>query len=141
VKEGDTLHGNVAVLEINYPRRSVTLTDGRDVAVLRVASAMAPPPQPVVVAQQQNPDKNKGSWPNPPEKTTALQDADGRWHVVFPNGHAMDMQAYVERHGGMKGTMDHIREHLKNGGDSPERQEFRIQQLRALKAMQKSGAQ
>jgi len=141
VKEGDTLLGNIAVLEINYPHRSVTLTDGKDVAVLRVASAMAPPPQPVVVAQQQNPDKNKGSWPNPPEKTSALQDDNGRWHVVFPNGHAMDMQAYAERHGGIKGTMDHIKEHLKNDGDNPERQEYRKQQMRALKAMQKAGAQ
>jgi hypothetical protein len=141
VKEGDTLLGSIAVLEINYPRRSVTLTDGKDVAVLRVSSAMAPPPQPVVVTQQQNPDKNKGSWPNPPEKTTAMQDGNGRWHVVFPNGHAMDMQSYVDRHGGIKGTVDHVKDHLKRGNDNPERQEFHKQQLRALKEMQKAGMQ
>ncbi|MBI5397050.1 MAG: hypothetical protein HZA91_17265 [Verrucomicrobia bacterium] len=140
VKEGDTLHGNIAVLEINYPRRSVTLTDGRDVAVLRVASAMAPPPQPVVVTQQQKQDKNQGSWPNPPEKTTAMQDANGRWHVVFSNGHAMDMQSYVERHGGIKDTFEHVKDRLKQE-ENPERREFRIQQMRALKAMQKAGMQ
>jgi hypothetical protein len=70
-----------------------------------------------------------------------MQDANGRWHVVFPNGHAMDMQSYVERHGGIKGTMEHIKERLKDSGDNPERQEYRKQQLRALKAMQKAGMQ
>lgn len=142
VKEGDSLSEGVAVIEINYTRRSVTLTDGKDVAVLRVASAMAPPPQPVVVAQQQQKeDKNKGAWPNPPEKTSALQDANGRWHVVFPNGHAMDMQSYVERHGGIKGTFQHIKERFERDKDNPERREYRLQQMRALKAMQKSGMQ
>jgi hypothetical protein len=61
--------------------------------------------------------------------------------VVFPSGHAMDMQSYVDRHGGIKGTMNHIKERLQRDNENPERREYRLQQLRALKAMQKAGMQ
>jgi hypothetical protein len=95
----------------------------------------------VVAPQQQDGKGNKqGLWPNPPQKPTAMQDGDGRWHVVFPNGHAMDMQSYVERHGGLQATVEHIRERMK-GDDNPERREYRVQQLRALKSMSKAGVQ
>lgn len=142
VREGDSLPGHIIVLEINYAQRNVTMTDGKDIVTLRVANAMTAPPQPVVAQQQ--PQEGKGgkqnTWPNPPEKTTAMRDENGRWHVVFPNGHAMDMQSYVDRHGGLQATLEHVKERMKSD-DNPERREFRIQQLRALKSMGKAGVQ
>lgn len=140
VREGDSLLGSVVVLEINYAQRNVTMTDGKDIVTLRVANVMAAPPRPVVVAQQPSPNNQQGGWPNPPEKTTAMRDGNGRWHVVFPNGRAMDMQSYAERHGGIQATMDHVREHLQRD-DNPDRREFHVQQLRALKSMHKAGVQ
>ncbi|MCX6908718.1 MAG: hypothetical protein NTY01_11830 [Verrucomicrobia bacterium] len=143
VREGDSLPGHIIVLEINYAHRNVTMTDGKDIVTLRVANVMTAPPQPVVVAQQQQgADKNnhQGTWPNPPEKTTAMRDGEGRWHVVFPNGRAMNMESYAERHGGIQATIDHVKEHMKND-DNPDRREFHVQQLRALKSMNKAGVQ
>lgn len=144
VREGDSLLGSVVVLEINYTQRNVTITDGKDIVTLRVANVMAAPPRPVVEVQQQqqgaSKGNNQGAWPNPPAKTTAMRDGDGRWHVVFPNGRAMDMQSYAERHGGIQATMDHVREHLKRD-DNPDRREFHAQQLRALKSMNKAAMQ
>lgn len=141
VREGDTLPGHITILDIDYGHRNVTMTDGKDIVTIRVAHVMAAPPRPVVAPQQQDGKGNKqGLWPNPPQKPTAMQDGDGRWHVVFPNGHAMDMQSYVERHGGLQATVEHIRERMK-GDDNPERREYRVQQLRALKSMSKAGVQ
>ncbi|MFA6561578.1 MAG: hypothetical protein WCV00_06685 [Verrucomicrobiia bacterium] len=140
VREGDSLPGHIIVLDIDYAHRNVTLTDGKDIVTLRVANVMAAPPRPVVEAQQQGKGNNQGAWPNPPEKTTAMRDGEGRWHVVFPNGRAMNMESYAERHGGIKATIDHVREHMKND-DNPDRREFHAQQLRALKSMNKSGMQ
>jgi len=143
VREGDSLPGHIIVLEINYAHRNVTMTDGKDIVTLRVANVMTAPPQPVVVAQQQqgaDKNNNQGTWPNPPEKTTAMRDGEGRWHVVFPNGRAMNMESYAERHGGIQATIDHVKEHMKND-DNSDRREFRVQQLRALKSMSKSGMQ
>lgn len=141
VKEGDTLSGHVVVLDIDYAHRNVTMTDGKDIVTIRVANVMAAPPKPVVVAQQQQQDKEgkQKSW-GKPERTTAMRDDNGRWHVVFPNGHAMDMQSYVDRHGGLQATIEHVRERMKSD-DNPDRREFRAQQLRALKSMSKADRQ
>lgn len=145
VREGDVLFSNVVVLEINYAHRNVTMTDGKDIVNLRVANVMAAPPRPVVVAQEQqqqgaNKSNNQGSWPNPPEKTTAMRDDNGRWHVVFPNGRAIDMESYAERHGGIQATIDHVKEHMQSD-TNPERRAFHVQQLRALKSMNKAAMQ
>lgn len=140
VREGDSLTGGVMVLEVNYAQRNVTMTDGKDIVTLRVANVMAAAPRPVVATQQPSSNNPQGGWPNPPDKVTAMSDGNGRWHVVFPNGRAMDMQAYAERHGGVQATIDHLREHVKND-DNPDRREFRVQQMRALKAMNKAGVQ
>ncbi|MCX6900974.1 MAG: hypothetical protein NT105_20050 [Verrucomicrobia bacterium] len=141
VREGDSLPGHIIVLDIDYAHRNVTLTDGKDIVTLRVANVMAAPPRPVVEApQQQGKGNNQGSWPNPPEKTTAMRDSEGRWHVVFPNGRAMNMESYAERHGGIQATMDHVKEHMQRD-DNPERREFHVQQLRALKSMNKAAMQ
>lgn len=140
VREGDTLPGHIVVLDIDYAHRKVTLTDGKDIVTIRVANVMTTPPKPVVVAQQQEGKEGKQKSWGKPEKATAMRDDDGRWHVVFPNGHAMDMQSYVERHGGLQATVEHVRERMKSD-DNPERREFRVQQLKALKAMSKAGAQ
>ncbi len=140
-KEGDSLPGNIIVLEIDYAHRNVTMTDGKDIVTLRVANVMSAPPRPVVVAQQQEGKGGKQNlWANPPKKTSAMRDDNGRWHVVFPNGHAMDMQSYVDRHGGLQATVEHIRERMKSD-DNPDRREYRIQQLKALKSMGKASAQ
>jgi hypothetical protein len=142
VREGDSLPGHIIILEINYAQRNVTMTDGKDIVTLRVANVMTAPPRPMMVAQQQQPGQNKGgspgAWPNPPEKTTAMQDSEGRWHVVFSNGRSMDMHSYAERHGGVQASIDHVKEHLKTD-ENPERREFHAQQLRALKSMSKTG--
>jgi hypothetical protein len=142
VKEGDSLPGHIIVLDIDYAHRNVTMTDGKDIVTLRVANVMAAPPKPVVVAQQQQDGKGgkPNLWANPPKKTTAMRDGEGRWHVVFPNGHAMDMQSYVDRHGGFEATLEHVRERMKTD-NNPERREYRIQQLKALKSMSKAGVQ
>ena len=144
VKEGDALPGNIIVLEIDYGHRNVTMTDGKDIVTLRVANVMAAPPRPVVVAQQQSQQDGKGGkpslWANPPKKTSAMRDDNGRWHVVFPNGHAMDMQSYVDRHGGLQATFEHVKDRMKND-TNPDRREYRIQQLKALKAMGKAGVE
>jgi hypothetical protein len=68
------------------------------------------------------------------ERTTAMRDESGRWKIVFPNGHAMDMQSYVERHGGLQDTIKHVRERMQID-TNPERLEYYQQQLKALKEM------
>ena len=101
-EEGDRLPGDVMVLQVDYASRSVTLAKGGETAVIRVGCSMAPPPPPPKAAATQ-PSSNKGSppnaWPNPPEKVSALRDGNGRWHVVFPTGRAVDMHAFAEQHG------------------------------------------
>ena len=143
VHEGDRLPGEITVVQVDYGNRSVTLAKGNETAVIQVENVMAPalPPPKAVGMHQQTDNKvnQQGSWPNPPQKTTAMRDGNGRWHVVFPNGHSTDMQSYAERFGGIKGAIDHVKEHLKNESNT-ERAEFHKQQLEALNQMQASGA-
>jgi hypothetical protein len=142
VREGDRLPGNVIVVDVDYDQRSVMLSDGRETATIRAENYMAPPPQP---------PKGTGQFPQkaamPPgsaaanvnvQQATAVRDDQGKWSIQFPNGRSYDMQEYVGRHGGVKGSIDQIKELMANETD-PERLNYRKEQLKALQAMQASG--
>jgi len=141
VSQGDRLPGDITVMQVDYANRSVTLAKGNETAVIEAESTMVAPPSPSKTAGTQpaaNKGNQQGSWPNPPQKTTAMRDGNGRWHVVFPNGRAVDMHAFAEQHGGIKGSVDYLKEHLQQQ-HSPGGQEFHAQQLEALKQMQAAG--
>jgi len=141
VREGDHLPGDITVTQVDYANRSVTLAKGNETAVIQAESIMAaplPPPKAAGTQPRANKGGQQGSWPNPPQKTTAMRDGNGRWHVVFPTGRAVDMHAFAEQHGGIKGSVDYLKEHLQQQ-HSPEGQEFHAQQFEALKQMQAAG--
>lgn len=152
VKEGDHLPGDITVVEVNYAERSVTLTNGKETAILRAGHAMAappPPPKSITMMQQEQMqaamkknggDKNPGPKPNFLRKATVIRDAEGRWQITYGDGRTMDMQSYAQRFGGIEGAMAHVQERLK-GETDPERIEYRKQQMKALKAMRKAGQQ
>jgi len=142
VREGDRLPGDIMVVQVDYANRSVTLSKGNETAVLQPENMMAPPPpppKPVGMPQSMNRGSKPGPWPNPPSKPTAMRDGNGRWHIVFPNGHSMDMHAFAERHGGVKGAMDYVKNHLQQSSHTSEREEYHKQELEALKQMQAAG--
>jgi hypothetical protein len=151
VREGDRLPGNVMVTDVDYDERSVRLSDGKETAIIRAENYMAPPPQP---------PKGSGKFPPRPgfvpggqvqgqgagtaganvtvQQATAVRGQDGKWAIQFPNGRSYDLQGYTERHGGVKGSIQHVQELMANETD-PERLSYRKEQLKALKAMQASG--
>jgi hypothetical protein len=140
VREGDRLPDDILVFDINYAEHSVTLCKGNEKVVLHGENFMAPPPplpKPLVSAPEQTKKDKKDSLF---EKATAVQDPSGKWLIQFPNGKSMDMDSYVARHGGVTGSMQHVRDLMANETD-PDRIEYRKQQLRALKSMYKSGMQ
>lgn len=141
VREGDPLPGGITVVHVDYDSRCVTLSKGNQTAVIQPESVMTapmPPPKLISAAQQANKDGKPGLWPNPPQKPTAMRDGNGRWHVVLPNGHAEDMHAFAEQHGGVKGATDYLKDHLQTP-HRPEREEYHLQQMEALKQMKATG--
>jgi len=145
VKEGDTLPGEITVLQVNYTERYVTVGKGGETAVIHAKNAMLPaipPPKVAGMSQQQQRggfgNQGQGSWPNPPQRTTAMRDGNGRWHVVFPNGNAVDMQSVVERRGSVQAAIEHAQGHLERES-SPERTEYFREEIRALRAMREAG--
>jgi hypothetical protein len=151
VKEGDRLPGDIIVLDVQYEERSVLIGKGKETAVIRQESVMlaAPAAQasaskqgtapgasgPSTTAQQQQQSSKLPAV----EKPTAMRTDSGQWVIAFPNGRTLDMQSYVERHGGVQGAISHVRELMQNEQD-PERLEYRRQQLTALKEMARAGA-
>ncbi|MBI5396345.1 MAG: hypothetical protein HZA91_13700 [Verrucomicrobia bacterium] len=150
VREGDRLPGNVIVMEVDYDQRSVRLSDGKETAVIRADNYMAPPPQPAKGSKQKPgmPGGPAGSWQGQApgaaganvtvQQATAIRGADGKWNIHFPNGRSYDMQGYTERHGGVKGAIQHVKELMANETDA-ERLGYRKEQLKALKSMQDAG--
>jgi len=151
VKEGDRLPGDIVVLDVQYEERSVVIGKGKETAVIRQESVMLAPLGPPAsaakpgsvpgasgqqaAAQQQQPSSKLPAV----EKATAMRTASGQWVIAFPNGRMLDMQSYVERHGGVQGAISHVRELMQDEKD-PERLEYRRQQLMALKEMARAGA-
>ncbi|MCX7824964.1 MAG: hypothetical protein N2689_05345 [Verrucomicrobiae bacterium] len=152
VKEGDRLPGDITVVAVSYAERSVTLTNGKETAVLRAGNAMAappPPPKSITMIQQEQmqaamknmaADRNQGPKGNFARRGAVTRDANGNWVIQYGDGRTMDMQSYAQRFGGIEGAMAHVQERLK-GETDPERIEYRKQQLKALKAMRKAGQQ
>jgi hypothetical protein len=149
VREGDRLPGNVIVTEVDYDQRSVRLSDGKETAVIRAENYMAPPPAPpkgTALFNQQKMGGPPGSKTAPGvagsnvtvQQATAVRGPDGKWNIQFPNGRSYDMQGYIGRHGGVKGSIQHVQELMANETD-PERLGYRKEQLKALKAMQAAG--
>ncbi len=137
VKEGDHLPGDIVVLDVKYDSRSVVLAKGKETAILQQETTMTPPP---VTAS------SAAKAPPPPvvkkptvDKATAMQDESGKWVVAFPNGKSLDMQAYVDRHGGVPEAIQHVQELISREQD-PERLAYRQQQLIALQQMAASPA-
>lgn len=102
---------------------------------------MAPPPVTQAAAAKQaasaTPQAGAGK-KSKIEKATAMRDENGRWVVAFPNGRNLDMQSYVDRHGGAAGAIQHVQELMARETD-PERLEYRKQQLQALQQMSVTG--
>lgn len=151
VREGDRLPGNIMVTGVDYDERSVRLSNGKETAIIRAENYMAPPPQPPKGAGKAPPRLGfvpGGPTPGPGggapggnitvQQATAVRGQDGKWNIQFPNGRSYDMQGYAERHGGVKGAIQHVQELMANETD-PERLSYRKEQLKALKAMQASG--
>jgi hypothetical protein len=144
VCEGDRLPGDVLVLDVNYEDRSVTLHSGQETATIRPEATMAAPPPPPKSVLQMWGAGASGSAPSRittttinVSKPTAIRDKSGNWNVVLPGGRSYDMKGYAERHGGIKGAIEHVRERLERETD-PERIHYRKEQLKALKSMEKS---
>ncbi len=149
VREGDRLPGNVIVVDVDYDQRSVRLSDGKETAVIRAENYMASAPVPAPpkgsgLFQQQKEGGPPGAAPGVAganvavQQATAVRGPDGKWNIQFPNGRSYDMQGYIERHGGVKGSIQHVQELMANETD-PERLGYRKEQLKALKAMQAAG--
>jgi hypothetical protein len=144
VREGDRLPGGVIVTGVDYDERSVGLSNGKENAVIRAENYMAPPPPPPKGSSQK---QKPGYWPSAPgtaganvtvQQATAVRGQDGKWAIQFPNGRNYDMQGYAQRHGGVKGAMEHVKELMANEKD-PERLNYRKEQMKALKGMQAAG--
>ena len=135
VREGDHLPGGVVVLGVKYDERQVVLGKGKETAVIQQDASMvpAPKPQPPAAAPAVEPKKSKL------DKATAMQDENGRWVVAFPNGKTLDMQSYVDRHGGTAQAIQHVQDLISRETD-PERLAYRKQQLTALQQMAATGA-
>ena len=142
VRDGDLLPGGITVKHVDYDNRSVTLARGNETAVIQpenIMSAPPPPPKPAGMAQQPAGKGAKpGLWPNPPPKPTAMLDGNGRWHIVMPTGQAEDMHAYAENHGGVKGAMTFLKDHMKTP-HKPDREDYHKEQMEALKQMHAAG--
>ena len=127
VKEGDRLPGGIVVMEVRYDGRSVVLAKGKETAVLQQESTMALP-----VTSPAKPTAPPAVVKKPTvDKATAMQNEAGKWVVAFPNGKSLDMQSYVDRHGGVQGAIQHVQELIGREQD-PERLAYRQQQLYAL---------
>lgn len=131
VKEGDHLPGGVVVLEVRYDDRSVVLAKGKETAVLQQETTMTPPTTSSAAKPPPAPTVSKKP---AVDKATAMQDEAGKWVVAFPNGKTLDMQSYVDRHGGMQEAIQHVQELIGREQD-PERLAYRQQQLYALQQM------
>ncbi|MBI5818986.1 MAG: hypothetical protein HZA88_08350 [Verrucomicrobia bacterium] len=134
VREGDHLPGGIIVLDVKYDERQVVLGKGKETAIIQQETTMAPPPASQTAVQKQAVAVKKGKV----EKATAMRDENGRWVVAFPNGRNLDMQSYVDRHGGVAGAMQHVQELMARETD-PERLEYRKQQLQALQQISATG--
>ena len=150
VKEGDRLPGDIIVLDVQYEEHSVVIGKGKETAVIHQETVMVAPPAPQASAtkqsaapgvsgQQATEHQQQTSKLPAVEKATAMRTESGQWVIAFPNGRSLDMQSYVQRHGGVQGAMSHVRELMQNEQD-PERLEYRRQQLTALKEMSRAGA-
>ena len=146
VKDGDHLPGDITVVGVNYEERSVTITNGKETAVLHAGHAMAPalpPPKSITMVQQeqlQAANKSQAPQSNASKKATMTRDANGNWIMQYGDGRSMDMQTYAQRYGGLDGAMTHVQERMQSETD-PERLAMRKQQLKALKAMRKAEQQ
>lgn len=141
VKEGDHLPGGIIVLDVKYDERQVVLGKGKETAIIQQETTMAPPPvtQAAAAKQAASAAAQAGAGKKMKiEKATAMRDENGRWVVAFPNGRNLDMQSYVDRHGGAAGAIQHVQELMARETD-PERLEYRKQQLQALQQMSVTG--
>lgn len=150
VREGDRLPGGVMVTDVDYDERSVRLSNGKEQAIIRAENYMVPPPPPPKGASPaQRPGgaaggMAPGSSPGAAganvtvQQATAMRGQDGKWSIQFANGRSYDMQGYAQRHGGVKGAMEHVKELMANETD-PERLHYRKEQIKALMAMQAAG--
>ncbi|MFA6560876.1 MAG: hypothetical protein WCV00_03085 [Verrucomicrobiia bacterium] len=141
VKEGDHLPGGIIVLDVKYDERQVVLGKGKETAIIQQETTMAPPPVTQAAAAKQAASaaaQAGGGKKSKIEKATAMRDENGRWVVAFPNGRNLDMQSYVDRHGGAAGAIQHVKELMERETD-PERLEYRKQQLQALQQMSVTG--
>lgn len=136
VREGDHLPGGIVVLDVKYDERQVVLGKGKETAIIQQETTMtAPPASQAANAKQTAASPEKRS---KVDKPTAMRDANGRWMVAFPNGKTLDMQTYVDRHGGVAGAIQHVKELMERESD-PERLAYRKEQLIALQNMPASG--
>ena len=136
VREGDHLPGGIVVLDVKYDERQVVLGKGKETAVIQQETTMTPPPVSKTTASAAPPsDTSKKS---KVDKATAMRDENGRWVVAFSNGKTLDMQSYVDRHGGVAGAIQHVKE-LADRETDPERLEYRKQQIFALQQMAAGG--
>lgn len=141
VKEGDRLPGGIIVLDVKYDDRQVVLGKGKETAIIQQETTMAAPPVTQASAAKQAASATLSAVAakkSKIEKATAMRDENGRWVVAFPNGKTLDMQSYVDRHGGAAGAIQHVQELMARETD-PERLEYRRQQLQALQQMAVTG--
>ncbi|MBI5683468.1 MAG: hypothetical protein HZC54_00175 [Verrucomicrobia bacterium] len=135
VREGDHLPGGIIVLDVKFDDRQVVLGKGKETAIIQQETTMTPAPASQTAAQKQ---ASSAGTKSKIEKPTAMQDQNGRWMVAFPNGRNLDMQTYVDRHGGVAGAIQHVKELMERESD-PERLAYRKEQLIALQRMSASG--
>jgi hypothetical protein len=141
VREGDRLPGGITVLDVKYDDRQVVLGKGKETAIIQQETAMTAPPASQTAATKQastlppTTDAGRGM---KVDKPTAMQDANGRWMVAFSNGRNLDMQTYVDRHGGVAGAIQHVKDLMDREND-PERLAYRKAQLFALQRMSATG--
>lgn len=131
VKEGDHLPGGITVLEVRYKDRAVVVAKGKETAVLQQDASMVP--SPATPSSTPKPAAPVAKTPTV-DKATAMQDDSGKWVVAFPNGKTLDMQNYVDRHGGIQEAIQHVQDLIGREQD-PERLAYRQQQLYALQQM------
>lgn len=141
VREGDHLPGGIIVLDVKYDERQVVLGKGKETAILQQETTMTPATPSQAAAAKQAvappPQADAGN-KSKIDKVKAMQDGNGRWMVAFPNGRTLDMQTYVDRHGGVAGAIQHVKDLMERETD-PERLEYRRQQLIALQGMPPTG--
>ncbi|MCX6906424.1 MAG: hypothetical protein NTY01_00100 [Verrucomicrobia bacterium] len=137
VREGDHLPGGIVVLDVKYDERQVVLCKGKETAVIQQETTMTPPPAPPASALKQAGPAGEAK-KSKVDKATAMRDENGRWVVAFSNGKTLDMQNYVDRHGGVAGAIQFVKE-LADRETDPERLEYRKQQLYALQQMAAGG--